>query len=89
MIHTHQQQQILYSYLIVGVFYQWVTCCLLTCFLLCFLLLVEGSQGPASPDCLASVMGSVGLKGVDLREDGSELAAKLFSLLTGDWILRL
>ncbi|XP_074493745.1 protein TASOR isoform X2 [Sebastes fasciatus] len=44
---------------------------------------VEESQVPASPGSLASVIGSVGLKDVDLREDGSELAAKLLSLLTG------
>ncbi|XP_075951683.1 protein TASOR isoform X1 [Anarhichas minor] len=43
---------------------------------------VEGSQVPSSPGFLASVIGSVGLKDVDLREDGSELAAKLLSLLT-------
>lgn len=55
----------------------------------CFWLLVEGNQVPASPGSLASVIGSVGLKDVDLREDGSELAVKLISLLTGDWILRL
>ncbi|KAK2861669.1 hypothetical protein Q5P01_001202 [Channa striata] len=41
----------------------------------------DGSQVP--PDSLASVIGSVGLKDVDLREDGSELAAKLLGLLTG------
>ncbi|XP_033482081.1 protein TASOR isoform X2 [Epinephelus lanceolatus] len=41
-----------------------------------------GSQVPASPGSLASVIGSVGLKDVDLREDGSELAAKLLGLLT-------
>ncbi|KAF3690273.1 Protein TASOR [Channa argus] len=41
----------------------------------------DGSQ--ASPDSLASVIGSVGLKDIDLREDGSELAARLLSLLTG------
>ncbi|XP_027135126.1 uncharacterized protein tasora isoform X2 [Larimichthys crocea] len=44
---------------------------------------VEGNQVPASPGSLASVIGSVGLKDVDLREDGSELAARLISLLTG------
>ncbi|XP_040014622.1 protein TASOR isoform X7 [Xiphias gladius] len=44
---------------------------------------VEGSQVPASPGCLASVIGSVGLRDIDLREDGSELAAELLSLLTG------
>lgn len=64
-------------------------CCSLTWFLLCFWLLVEGSKVPASPGSLASVIGSVGLKDVDLSEDGSELAARLHSLLTGDWILRL
>ena len=52
-----------------------------------FSLLVEGSPVPASPGSLASVIGSVGLKDVDLREDGSELAAKLLSLLTGGWIM--
>lgn len=54
------------------------------CFLLCLWHLVEGNQVPASPGSLASVIGSVGLKDVDLREDGSELAARLISLLTGD-----
>uniref|UniRef100_A0A4W6BJL2 TASOR pseudo-PARP domain-containing protein n=1 Tax=Lates calcarifer TaxID=8187 RepID=A0A4W6BJL2_LATCA len=44
---------------------------------------VEGSQIPESPGSLASVIGSVGLRDIDLREDGSELAAKLISLLTG------
>ncbi|XP_034440310.1 uncharacterized protein tasora isoform X2 [Hippoglossus hippoglossus] len=44
---------------------------------------VDGSQVPASPDSLTSVIGSVGLRDVDLREDGSELAAKLVMLLTG------
>ncbi|XP_060925088.1 uncharacterized protein tasora isoform X2 [Limanda limanda] len=44
---------------------------------------VDGSQTPASPDSLTSVIGSVGLRDVDLREDGSELAAKLVMLLTG------
>ncbi|TDH14558.1 hypothetical protein EPR50_G00045210 [Perca flavescens] len=44
---------------------------------------VEGSPVPGSPGSLASVIGSVGLKDVDLREDGSELAARLLSLLTG------
>ncbi|XP_032369625.1 protein TASOR isoform X2 [Etheostoma spectabile] len=44
---------------------------------------VEGSQVPGSPGSLASVIGSVGLKDFDLREDGSELAASLLSLLTG------
>lgn len=55
----------------------------------CILLLVEGSQIPESPGSLASVIGSVGLRDIDLREDGSELAAKLISLLTGDSILTL
>ena len=64
--------------------------CSYVCFLsFCFWLPVEGSQGPASPDSLTSVIGSVGLRDVDLREDGSELAAKLVMLLTGDWMLRL
>lgn len=53
----------------------------------CFWLLVEGNQVPTSPGSLASVIGSVGLKDVDLREDGSELAAKLLNLLTGDFLL--
>lgn len=53
-------------------------------FFLCFWLVAGGSQVPASPGSLASVIGSVGLKDVDLREDGSELAAKLLGLLTGD-----
>nr|XP_019952270.1 PREDICTED: protein TASOR isoform X1 [Paralichthys olivaceus] len=44
---------------------------------------VEGSQVSSSPDSLTSVIGSVGLRDVDLREDGSELAAKLLMLLTG------
>uniref|UniRef100_UPI0037E9AD00 protein TASOR n=1 Tax=Semicossyphus pulcher TaxID=241346 RepID=UPI0037E9AD00 len=44
---------------------------------------VEGNRVPASPGSLASVIGSVGLKDVDLSEDGSELATKLLSLLTG------
>ncbi|XP_074521562.1 protein TASOR isoform X2 [Halichoeres trimaculatus] len=44
---------------------------------------VEETPGPASNDNLLSVIGSVGLKDVDLREDGSELAAQLVSLLTG------
>ncbi|XP_034725833.1 protein TASOR isoform X2 [Etheostoma cragini] len=44
---------------------------------------VEASQVPGSPGSLASVIGSVGLKDFDLREDGSELAASLLRLLTG------
>ncbi|XP_068452041.1 protein TASOR isoform X2 [Clinocottus analis] len=45
---------------------------------------VEGSpsSSSSSPGSLASVMGSVGLKDVDLKEDGSEQAAKLLRLLT-------
>nr|XP_020466781.1 protein TASOR [Monopterus albus] len=43
----------------------------------------EGRQVPAPPGSLASAIGSVGLKDIDLREDGSELAARLLSLLTG------
>ncbi|KAI3369721.1 hypothetical protein L3Q82_024567 [Scortum barcoo] len=43
---------------------------------------VEGNQVSASPGSLASVVNSMGLKDIDLREDGSELAAKLLSLLT-------
>ncbi|XP_078139750.1 protein TASOR-like [Centroberyx gerrardi] len=42
----------------------------------------EGNQGPASLCSLSSMIGSVGLKDVDLRKDGSEAAAKLLSLLT-------
>ncbi|XP_063767173.1 protein TASOR [Eleginops maclovinus] len=44
---------------------------------------VEGSHVPASPGSLASVIGSLGLKDVDLRDDGSELATTLLSLLKG------
>ncbi len=55
-------------------------------FSFCFWFLVEGNQVTASPGSLSSVINSVGLKDVDLREDGSELAAKLLSLLTGDQI---
>jgi len=47
-------------------------------------LLVEGGYAPSSPGSLASVVGSVGLKDAELREDGSELGAKLLGLLTGD-----
>ncbi|KAM8755789.1 protein TASOR isoform 3-T3 [Acanthopagrus schlegelii] len=43
---------------------------------------VDGNQVPASPGSLASVISLIGLRDVDLREDGSELAAKLLSLLT-------
>nr|XP_046240860.1 uncharacterized protein tasora isoform X2 [Scatophagus argus] len=43
----------------------------------------QESQVAAPPGSLASVIGSVGLKDVDVSEDGSELAARLFSLLTG------
>lgn len=58
--------------------------CVLFTLPLFFWLLAEGSQVPASPGSFASVIGSIGLKDVDLSEDGSELAAKLYSLLTGD-----
>ncbi|XP_035485932.2 protein TASOR isoform X2 [Scophthalmus maximus] len=44
---------------------------------------VEGSLAPESPDSLTSAIGSVGLRDVHLREDGSELASKLLKLLTG------
>ncbi|XP_070849967.1 protein TASOR-like [Chaetodon trifascialis] len=44
---------------------------------------VEGNQVPASTGFLASVIGSVGLRDVDLREDESELATKLLNLLSG------
>lgn len=52
----------------------------------CSLLLVKGCQVSAPPGSLASVIGSLGLKDIDLSEDGSELAARLLRLLTGDWI---
>lgn len=77
------------NYCYCSCFNQWAMCPLLTCFLLWFWLIVEGNQVPASSGFLASVIGSVGLKDVDLREDESELAAKLLGLLAGDWILRL
>lgn len=51
---------------------------------LCFWLPGEERQVPACSGSLASVIGSVGLKDVDLREDGSELAARLHSLLLGE-----
>ncbi|XP_034065712.1 protein TASOR-like isoform X3 [Gymnodraco acuticeps] len=44
---------------------------------------VEGSHIPAPPGSLGSLIGSVGLMDVDLREDGSELATRLLSLLKG------
>uniref|UniRef100_A0A3Q1GU32 Uncharacterized LOC110971626 n=1 Tax=Acanthochromis polyacanthus TaxID=80966 RepID=A0A3Q1GU32_9TELE len=44
---------------------------------------VEGSQVSSSPVSLTSVIGSVGLKDIDLREDGSEVATRLLGLLTG------
>ena len=51
---------------------------------------VPSKQSPSSaPVSLASVMGSLGLKDLDLREDGSELAATLIRQLTGDWLLIL
>ncbi|XP_029286862.1 protein TASOR isoform X3 [Cottoperca gobio] len=40
------------------------------------------TTGIPVPGSLASVIGSVGLKDVDLREDSSELAARLLNLLT-------
>ncbi|CAJ1052004.1 protein TASOR isoform X3 [Xyrichtys novacula] len=43
---------------------------------------VGENPAPSSPDSLLSVIGSVGLKDVDLREDGSELSAHLLNLLT-------
>lgn len=53
---------------------------------LCSLLLVKGRPVSAPPGSLACVISSLGLKDIDLSEDGSELAARLLSLLTGDWI---
>ncbi|XP_071351563.1 protein TASOR isoform X2 [Trachinotus anak] len=44
---------------------------------------VDGSQVPAPPGSLTSLIGSLGFRDVDLREDGSELATKLHRLLTG------
>ncbi|KAM9361353.1 protein TASOR [Symphorus nematophorus] len=44
---------------------------------------VDGNQVPVSPGSLESVIRSVGLKDIDLREDGSELAARLHTILTG------
>ncbi|XP_055365092.1 protein TASOR [Betta splendens] len=44
---------------------------------------VEGSHVSASPGSLESVVSSVGLRFIDLKDDGSELAARLLSLLTG------
>ncbi|KAM4588181.1 protein TASOR isoform 2-T2 [Odontesthes bonariensis] len=45
---------------------------------------VPSKQSPSSaPVSLASVMGSLGLKDLDLRDDGSELAATLIGQLTG------
>lgn len=74
--------------MIVVMFSTVLSCCLpngvLFTLSLFFWLLAEGSQVPDSPGSFASVIGSVGLKDVDLSEDGSELAAKLYSLLTGD-----
>ncbi|XP_041835698.1 protein TASOR isoform X2 [Melanotaenia boesemani] len=43
---------------------------------------VDGSSVPSAPVSLASVMGFLGLKDVDLREDGSELATRLTKQLT-------
>ncbi|XP_037346508.2 protein TASOR isoform X2 [Pungitius pungitius] len=42
----------------------------------------EGSQAPYSTTSLPSVIGLLGLKDLDLREDRSEAAVKLLSLLT-------
>ncbi|XP_068171229.1 protein TASOR-like [Antennarius striatus] len=44
---------------------------------------VEGNQVPSSISPLASVIGPLGLKEVDLREDGSVQATELLSVLTG------
>ncbi|XP_060897283.1 protein TASOR isoform X1 [Labrus mixtus] len=38
---------------------------------------------PVPPGSLASVVGSLGLRDLDLREDGSELSSQLLNLLTG------
>nr|XP_061786654.1 protein TASOR-like [Nerophis lumbriciformis] len=43
----------------------------------------EGSQASAPPGTLPAVIQSVGLMGVVLREDGSELSKRLCKLLTG------
>ncbi|XP_029947947.1 protein TASOR isoform X2 [Salarias fasciatus] len=43
----------------------------------------SSSSSSSPPLSYSSVMGSVGLKDVDLREEGSELASKLFTLLKG------
>ncbi|XP_051933011.1 protein TASOR-like isoform X1 [Hippocampus zosterae] len=42
-----------------------------------------GGQAPALPGSLAFLIQSVGLMGVDVQDDGSELAGKLRKLLTG------
>ncbi|KAM9859276.1 protein TASOR [Aulostomus maculatus] len=44
---------------------------------------VEGGPASGPPDSLTSVINLMGLKDVDLREEKSELATKLFRLLTG------
>ncbi|XP_069025657.1 protein TASOR isoform X2 [Embiotoca jacksoni] len=44
---------------------------------------VDGSPAASSPVSLSSMIGSVGLRDVDLRDDGSELTVKLLGLLTG------
>lgn len=45
---------------------------------------VEGNQVSAPPGSLASALYSVGLKDMNLNDDGCELAATLHSLLTGN-----
>lgn len=45
---------------------------------------VEGNQVSAPPGSLASALNSVGLKDMNLNDDGCELAARLQSLLTGN-----
>ncbi|KAM6979745.1 protein TASOR-like [Aplochiton taeniatus] len=47
------------------------------------LITAEDARSPASQCSLASVIGSMGLKDVDLRRDGSEAAAQLLCLLNG------
>lgn len=53
-------------------------------FTLFIILLGEGSHAPYSTASLTSVIGLLGLKDLDLREDGSEAAVRLHGLLTGD-----
>lgn len=45
---------------------------------------VEGNQVSSPPGSLASALNSVGLKDMNLNDDGCELAARLQSLLTGN-----